>query len=215
MRRLTLEVPYQDFWRPIFGPVLKRVEIIEALRCLKCDAQGFSIICRIQLQGDMKVKDLLKHKALTSVETLYKEKDGSVVVHLEGKLPAPRNLPQDGLPKWVCDGPPEFVGADKIKIALLGTEKDLQNVLQRAEKQNFPLRILGLAPLEPRLKSHLSRLTSKQRRVLLTAYGLGYYDIPRRTSSEELARDLKVDTSTLLEHLRKAEKKILSGILAD
>jgi predicted DNA binding protein len=38
----------------------------------------------------------------------------------------------------------------------------------------------------------------------------GYYDWPRGTSVEALADQLDLSKSTLLEHLRKAEAKILT-----
>jgi predicted DNA binding protein len=47
----------------------------------------------------------------------------------------------------------------------------------------------------------------------LTAYGLGYYDVPRRTPSEDIAKLLKIDKSTFAEHLRKAEKRIVRDAL--
>jgi len=37
----------------------------------------------------------------------------------------------------------------------------------------------------------------------------GYYEWPRGASTRELADDLDVSKTTLLEHLRKAESKLL------
>jgi predicted DNA binding protein len=54
----------------------------------------------------------------------------------------------------------------------------------------------------------------KQRKALLTAYALGYYDIPRRISSQDVSRHLNVDKSTVVEHLRKAERKLIAGIIS-
>jgi predicted DNA binding protein len=51
--------------------------------------------------------------------------------------------------------------------------------------------------------------------MLLTAYALGYYDVPRRISSDDLARHLDVDKSTIVEHLRKAERKLIGSIIAE
>ena len=65
-------------------------------------------------------------------------------------------------------------------------------------------KILGLTSIDTKEESLLSKLTSRQRQMLLTAYGLGYYDVPRRISSDELSRHLKVDKSTLVEHLRRS-----------
>jgi predicted DNA binding protein len=50
--------------------------------------------------------------------------------------------------------------------------------------------------------------------MLLVAYALGYYDVPRRISSDELSRHLNIDKSTIVEHLRKAERKLIGGIIA-
>jgi predicted DNA binding protein len=53
------------------------------------------------------------------------------------------------------------------------------------------------------------RLTSSQRRVLLAAIAGGYYDFPRGTSPTDLAKYLGLAKSTVLEHLQKAESKII------
>lgn len=52
-------------------------------------------------------------------------------------------------------------------------------------------------------------LTSAQREVLRTAVAAGYYEFPRETSPTELAEELDLAKSTLLEHLRKAEAKVI------
>jgi len=51
--------------------------------------------------------------------------------------------------------------------------------------------------------------------VLLAAFRLGYYDVPRRVSSEELAMQLKIREPTLATHRRKAERRLLSAIVGE
>ncbi len=55
----------------------------------------------------------------------------------------------------------------------------------------------------------LDTLTTTQREVYEHAREAGYYEWPRGTSTRELAEDLAVSKTTLLEHLRKAESKLL------
>lgn len=55
----------------------------------------------------------------------------------------------------------------------------------------------------------LDTLTTTQREVYEHAREQGYYEWPRGTSTRELADDLGVSKTTLLEHLRKAESKLL------
>ena len=54
-----------------------------------------------------------------------------------------------------------------------------------------------------------AHLTDRQREVAETAVELGYYDIPRSASQEDIAAELDCAPSTIAEHLRKAEARIL------
>ncbi|QOJ79184.1 helix-turn-helix domain-containing protein [Infirmifilum lucidum] len=56
-------------------------------------------------------------------------------------------------------------------------------------------------------------MTSYQRLILAEALKRGYYDWPRRTSLSELARLLSISKTTLSEHLRKGERKLIELLL--
>jgi len=60
----------------------------------------------------------------------------------------------------------------------------------------------------------LEALTNRQREVVRTAYELGYYDVPRSASTEDIAAELGVDPSTVSEHLQRAERNLLSQYLS-
>jgi predicted DNA binding protein len=54
-------------------------------------------------------------------------------------------------------------------------------------------------------------LTERQMKALKVAVDMGYFDTPRRASIKDVAATLKVSPSTAVEHLRKAEKKVLEN----
>ncbi len=54
-------------------------------------------------------------------------------------------------------------------------------------------------------------LTEKQTQALKAAVESGYFDTPRRASIKEVAERMQVSPSTAVEHLRKAEKKVLEN----
>lgn len=58
-------------------------------------------------------------------------------------------------------------------------------------------------------KHRLDTLTETQRQVFELARERGYYEWPRGISTRDLAAELDISKTTLLEHLRKAESKLL------
>lgn len=55
-------------------------------------------------------------------------------------------------------------------------------------------------------------LTTRQREAFVLARDRGYYDYPRGTTTRELAAELGISKTTYLEHLRKAEAKLLRSV---
>ncbi len=217
MRRITMEFDYQKAWKWIFGSNSEKVEVLEALRCFKCDTQGLAIICRIRLKDrKITIQDLLIGKGLlTNIELLYKEKDGSLVVFIEGKSCVPKPPKDIKEPKMLMTRPPDFLDVDRMKVEMIGKENEIKKLVHYANKWgDNSFKILGLTSIDTKGESLLSKLTSRQRQILLTGYALGYYDVPRRISSDELSRHLNVDKSTIVEHLRKAERKLIGSIIA-
>jgi predicted DNA binding protein len=53
-------------------------------------------------------------------------------------------------------------------------------------------------------------LSEQQEFVLKTAVSCGYYNWPRKISAQDLAKKLGLNKTTLLEHLRKAEIKVMN-----
>ncbi len=98
-------------------------------------------------------------------------------------------------------------------MSFVGTAKELKDLLKGFDTEGTGYRVVALTDAQFSSDSPLSSLTDKQRRVLLTAYNLGYYDKPRRISSLELARQLGVASSTLVAHRQKAERRLLEAVL--
>ena len=216
MKQLVVDIPYEKLWAGFFGRNRAKVEVLEAIKCFKCDYEGFAIICRISLDGNITLDELTEGGSIKKVELLYKQNDGSMVIFMSGRFPeALKNGKRLQVDNLFQARPPEFVGVDKMRAEIIGDESNLQGFLKTGEVKLGALKILSLTRLEPRRKGESadSTLSPQQRRTLLTAYGLGYYDLPKKVTSDQLARLLKIDKSTLTEHLRKAERKLVSSVI--
>jgi DNA-binding CsgD family transcriptional regulator len=203
------------FWERFFGRNSKKIKVLEGLKCFKCDNEGFALICKVKfLDENLSAEGLLSTGSITSPEILYREGNGSCVIFVSGKYSQALPWPDESTMEKVClDRPPEFSDMNTMKVSIVGEDAALQQLLKSVEKLARGTRILSLTRLKPKPESLLSALTDKQRKALLTAYGLGYYDVPRRIPSEDIAKLLKIDKSTFAEHLRKAEKRIVGNAL--
>lgn len=94
---------------------------------------------------------------------------------------------------------------------LVFQREDLKHIIDDLE--GFGTVTLG--KLEEFRASTDSTLTERQREVVAEALARGYYDWPREITNEELATELGISRATLHEHLRKAERAVLSSAMAD
>lgn len=78
-------------------------------------------------------------------------------------------------------------------------------LLQRLHKEGVEYKIEDLSPL-----ASSRGITPRQQKVLKSALELGYYDFPKRISTETLASTLGIKPGTVAEILRRAEKNVIT-----
>jgi predicted DNA binding protein len=102
-------------------------------------------------------------------------------------------------------------GRQREYHVLVFRREDLKEII--ADLEGFGTVTLG--KLEEFSATTESPLTDRQRHVASEALARGYYDWPRGINNSDLADELGISRATLHEHLRKAERKLLSAVLAD
>jgi predicted DNA binding protein len=100
--------------------------------------------------------------------------------------------------------------SERVYNILFFDRSDLQNIITR-------FREIGEVTLSSltEVGEESPRLTGRQREVIQAALDAGYFEWPREITSDELAEQLDVTRATCLEHLRKAEAKLIKDALAD
>lgn len=95
------------------------------------------------------------------------------------------------------------------------SRKLLKAVAQRGELELLQKRELPLSFLPSSVWTYslFGDLTEKQIDSVLKAHRFGYYDIPRKVSTENVARGLGLSRTTYEEHLRKGENKIMASLM--
>jgi len=211
MRRLTLQFSWEDLNKVQPEVLPKNLESTEVLHILKQDRHEVAVICRVTLK-DPSLEGGLFHPD-DQVQLLEKSRDGVCTYFIKTKL-HPGSLDRILLMGGggYFSGPFE-IKDDKVTITFLGSSRDVRKLLQRIDKLGITYKLISLIDARFSQNSPLSQLTDKQRKVLITAYNLGYYDLPKRISSEQLARKLNMRSSTLIIHRIKAERRLIKELL--
>ncbi|MFB6121666.1 MAG: helix-turn-helix domain-containing protein [Halobacteriaceae archaeon] len=104
--------------------------------------------------------------------------------------------------------PIEYEPDGTVLVSIFGPEDELQAAVERMDVP-VDVTIEAVGGLAETTAAVEARLTDRQREVAETATELGYYDVPRTASQADVAAELDCAPSTVAEHLRKAEARLL------
>ena len=214
IRKLILVVPRSDLERLEGLPDLTVIESFRVVHQFRFNARGMAGICEVKFRLPAATPDRMAgHAGLEKVDTLANLDDGGYLAYFEGK-------PTAGWAKLATSSgahllPPFELTPKSWRISVVGNGLQLRRFLAEIRRLKIHYRVQSIGDPGFGAKSYLATLTSKQREVLVTAYRFGYYDVPRRGDSSRIAKALHLGKSTAVEHLRKAEKRLLDRVMAE
>lgn len=145
--------------------------------------------------------------------TVSRQGDGSALVFLHASPPpAVRRLLE--LPRThevFFDFPIEGAGDGRLRVDMIAeTNAMLQAALTDApDGVEVTVERLGPYPTD----DIEAILTDRQQEVLTTARELGYYDVPRNVTHQEIADRLDLSVATVGEHLQKIEARVFETLV--
>ncbi len=215
MRRLILEISGKELSK--FGLEMgsfQKIKSLDFLHFLRQDSKEFAVISRIEFKDDSsRIEDLLAGGLLVEAQLLEQENSRTYIVFLKGGPSLSSIIDSLGVGGYLF--PPLEINGRKLTFSFLGSAQQVGEFIKKITALGIRHRVVLMTEANFSPDSPLSKLTEKQREVLIAAYKLGYYDIPRRINSELLAKKLNIGSSTLGEHLRKAERRLLINIIAE
>ncbi|MBU7039050.1 MAG: helix-turn-helix domain-containing protein [Theionarchaea archaeon] len=108
---------------------------------------------------------------------------------------------------------PFIASEKKIVFSIISDSQTLRKMLQVFKAMKI-IKSLSFHKATFSKYNVLSCLTERQKEVMLTAHKNGYYNVPRDITAEELSEKLGISKATTVEHLRKAENRIISQVAA-
>ena len=213
MRTLTLEIEPFETVKAEMAETFSHVRSYSILETLKMDyKEGICIeifefilkesssIDNIRTVGNLEILSVLKstddkHTCLIR----YTEPEESNVQFQESDL---------GLIHTI----PTIISPEKFTISMMGERKNLSDFIEMMRSVGT-IRKTSFRRTAHQKADILAVLTDKQREVMVAAFQNGYYDYPKRISSNRLCQKVSISKPTLLQHMRKAEGRILKEIM--
>jgi hypothetical protein len=103
---------------------------------------------------------------------------------------------------------------DCLTFSLIGNPEDFHAFVSDARENGWGLEVLSVCEYNPSISGIFDVLTPRQKEILLESYRRGFFDHPRRINATELAERMGMHKTTLLEHIHKAESRLIGHILA-
>ena len=219
MRKLTIEFEPNKIFKHMIKPYLpfKKVKSIELLELLRWDAaKGIKLVlAEITMYKEYTINDF-KLPPGSEIISILQQKNNKYTCLLRGKLTQGLievvkqmvNKPDLNL---ILDTPNRS-SKELFVMSVIGDQQSLQCFIEGINKIG---RITQTSFVKPMYQGTnlLSCLTEKQREIIIHANRVGYYKYPRKINSEKLAKQLHLGRATVVEHIRKAENRIMTQIL--
>ena len=216
MRKLSVEICLKSGFDFISKKIIKNIESINMLELLKLDFDKGIIagIFEITLKDGCILDDLIKLKEVIILNLLkVSEKKHTCFI----KIQYQKNSIIKKLKEFDIDiilKRFEMQPQKKLQLSIIGENEKLTEFLKVIKKYG-ELKIISYQKAAFDNHNILSSLTVKQRETLLTAKKNGYYDYPRSINGFQLSEKMGISKATTIEHLRKAEIRLISQILVE
>jgi len=230
VRQVTIEFPIETMPPGLIPD--KLLSLTPSIRFLRLDFKGFMFTCRVQDDNLLStLKFLRKHYRQVQKGTVKVTHEGQGIILVSG------GWSRNGEYLWKDDKgylsqekdfsklmtfyesrscflrSPEVVG-DSGRFVLVVDPESLKEFEETLKKVGLRYNIRSISGFKNSADSAFDRLTALQMRILRLAYVEGYYSVPRKISTEQLAKLLKMEKGNVGEHLRRAEKNVMDFLMA-
>ena len=213
MRKMILDMKLNEEYLKNFNFLLDKIESIELLELLKIDFEKRikMAIAAFVMKEDYKIEDIKMPEIVEIFNVLQKNGDRYICLIKVKYFKSLSSLAKKFNIDIIWDTPSIFT-KDKMIVSVTGNEENLKKIHELFKKIGTVNKISFVKSLYNE-QSILSCLTEKQREILIAAKKNGYYSYPRKINSQELSEKIGLSKPTVVQHLRKAEVRLVSNLL--
>lgn len=209
MRKLICNLYFNQLFSKLISSNFKNIQKIEIIDVLKENtAKGENIgISKITFKEKKPIEEFEFSKYFKILD-IIEESCTEYICLVKVSMPKRFSKLLEFLDLEIVWDRPILIAEDYMIYSCIGSNENLQNILKFSKLLG---KITAVSYDDANYNGYdlLSNLTKKEQKVMLMAIEHGYYEYPRKISATRLADDLNNSKSTVIEHLRKAENKII------
>jgi len=196
--------------------IFEKVDSVTVIKPLMQTFERFILVCEVIWKDEPNLDFLMKVKLVDKADEISRDGNRSLLM-VTGKFP---EIYTDVIKKFFdtfncfMEFPARFTESN-LTGSIVGTSEDINRFLAFAEAWGATYEIISVRKYQPRIEGALSNLTPKQFQSLESAVRLGYFDIPRKMNSRELASEVGLSHATVLEHIKKGQREIFQALFKE
>jgi predicted DNA binding protein len=215
MRKLTIEMEPDEMFHEYMKDPLQKIESYEILEALKINyEEGICVdLIQVTTRPGISIEDVGSIDRMEIISVI--RSDGNKHTCLAKYFETEDNM--DKFQETDLDliqSTPTIISPERITVTMIGENENLNKFVEMLKRNGNKILNMNITKSAYQKHDLLSVLTDKQRSILITAHKHGYYDYPKRINSQQLAAKVEIGKATLVQHLRKAEGRLLGEILA-
>lgn len=176
---------------------------VREIKLLSCDRSGG--VVRIHVEEEVDEQRLDENETVEWWEQVRSDNSEYVyIIEASG--------PGDTDDDWLVRTEEIEVNDGEYTFKYYGSSERISNMVSEMKSRGIKVNLEKIQSYHVR-DSPLDALTDRQLEVLDVASRLGYYDVPRQSSTMEIADELGIDDSTVCEHLQRAERNVIVPLM--
>jgi predicted DNA binding protein len=213
MKKLTIELEIKKEFLEMLNFLLDKTESIELIELIKIDFEhGIKMgIAALNMKEGYTIEDLDLPEYMEMLTVLKKEGNKYIVFSKVTFFKKFTHFAKKFDLDLIWDTPSIFTKG-KIILSVIGNQENLKKFLE-VIKNLGEIKNISFTKAIFNEQTILSCLTNRQREILIAAKKNGYYSYPRKINSKELSEKIGLSKPTVVQHLRKAEVRLVSNIL--
>lgn len=168
---------------------------------------GVGGIIQVTVEEPIPEEDLDRFESVVWWEQLTSSETG--VTYL-CKIEPPDHAPEHALDAHATAHEVSNVHEGGVDLSVVGTQNEIGRSIAAIDDAGMNPLLQRLTDFDGSGSSMVDNLTARQREIVELAYEMGYYEVPRKVSTDEIADELGLDPSTVAEHLQRAERNLLT-----